>query len=43
MANGYAGGFFGGGFGTVAGLVIALIVIGAFYPAIIGFGAVGDP
>ncbi|WP_268892098.1 MULTISPECIES: hypothetical protein [Heliobacterium] len=35
------GGYFG--FPTVVGLVIALIVIGAFYPAIIGFGAVGDP
>ncbi|WP_279287041.1 hypothetical protein [Heliobacterium chlorum] len=31
------------GFPTVIGLVIALIVIGAFYPAIVGFGAVGDP
>ncbi|WP_279286943.1 hypothetical protein [Heliobacterium chlorum] len=31
------------GFPTVVGLVIALIVIGAFYPAIIGVGYVGDP
>ncbi|WP_268892117.1 hypothetical protein [Heliobacterium mobile] len=30
------------GFSTVVGLVIALIVIGAFYPAIIGVGYVGD-
>ncbi|MBM7866041.1 hypothetical protein [Heliomicrobium gestii] len=31
---------FWGGFGVVAGLVIALIVIGAFYPSIVGFGYV---
>ncbi|WP_268892116.1 hypothetical protein [Heliobacterium mobile] len=30
------------GFSTVVGLVIALIVIGAFYPAIIGVGYMGD-
>ncbi|MBM7866927.1 hypothetical protein [Heliomicrobium gestii] len=35
-------GFFGSGFGVVAGLVIALIIIGAFYPSIVGFGYSGD-
>ncbi|ABZ84254.1 hypothetical protein HM1_1684 [Heliomicrobium modesticaldum Ice1] len=38
MAHGYRG--FWGSFGVVAGLVIALIVIGAFYPTIIGYGYV---
>ncbi|WP_268894844.1 hypothetical protein [Heliomicrobium undosum] len=38
MANGCGG--FWGGFGVVAGLVIALIVIGAFYPSIVGYGYV---
>ncbi|WP_268894865.1 hypothetical protein [Heliomicrobium undosum] len=32
------GGYVGTGFGVVAGLVITLIVIGAFYPNIVGFG-----
>ncbi|WP_279287055.1 hypothetical protein [Heliobacterium chlorum] len=36
VADGYVG------FPTVVGLAIALIVIGAFYPAIIGVGYVGD-
>ncbi|MBM7865977.1 hypothetical protein [Heliomicrobium gestii] len=31
----------GTGFGVVAGLVITLIVIGAFYPSIVGFGYTG--
>ncbi|MBM7867308.1 hypothetical protein [Heliomicrobium gestii] len=35
-----AGGYVG--FPTVVGLAIALIVIGAFYPAIVGGGYVGD-
>ncbi|WP_268892119.1 hypothetical protein [Heliobacterium mobile] len=35
-----AGGYVG--FPTIVGLIITLIVIGAFYPAIIGVGYVGD-
>ncbi|WP_268894841.1 hypothetical protein [Heliomicrobium undosum] len=42
MGNAYCGGFFNNGFAVVAGLVIALIVIGAFYPEIAGFGYGGQ-
>lgn len=37
MSSGY-GGIYANGFRQVVGLVIALIVIGAFFPSLVGYG-----